>query len=68
MNQSYSQVSGGNHRIDYRHDLIFLDALSETPTVNKRHGFFVDLATNHYKNDSNTFLLEQFYNWNGLCI
>ena len=35
---------------------------------NKRNGFFVDLASNHAFRLSNTFLLEQKYDWDGLCI
>jgi hypothetical protein len=31
-------------------------------------GFFVDLAANHYKHISNTYSLETFAGWNGICI
>lgn len=31
-------------------------------------GFFVDLAANHYKVISNTYSLETFPGWNGICI
>lgn len=32
------------------------------------NGFFIDLAANHYKALSNTYLLEQFKFWKGICI
>lgn len=34
----------------------------------KRHGFFIDLAANHFRELSNTYFLEQQYDWNGICI
>lgn len=34
----------------------------------KRNGTFVDLAANHAISISNTMVLEQKYNWTGLCI
>lgn len=34
----------------------------------KRNGFFVDLAANDAVWASNTFALEQNYNWTGICI
>lgn len=34
----------------------------------KRDGFFIDLAANHPTFLSNTYSLEQKFNWNGLCI
>ena len=34
----------------------------------KKSGFFVDLASNDWKELSNTLQLEMKYDWNGLCI
>jgi FkbM family methyltransferase len=34
----------------------------------KYDGFFVDLASNHWEKDSNTYVLEYYNNWKGLCI
>jgi hypothetical protein len=34
----------------------------------KSNGFFVDLASNHYTLLSNSFSLEQWNNWKGVCI
>lgn len=33
----------------------------------KRNGYFVDLAANHPVIFSNTYALEQFFNWTGIC-
>ena len=35
---------------------------------NKTNGYFVDLAANDAIHLSNTFALEKFYSWNGVCI
>ncbi|GKZ00018.1 hypothetical protein MPSEU_000955200 [Mayamaea pseudoterrestris] len=35
---------------------------------NKRNGYFVDLAANDAVQISNTYALETFFDWNGLCI
>lgn len=35
---------------------------------NKTNGFFVDLAANHPIIGSNTYSLETYFHWNGLCI
>lgn len=34
----------------------------------KSGGYYVDLATNHYKLGSNTYALDIFNNWQGICI
>lgn len=34
----------------------------------KTNGFFVDLAAQHAKIESNTYVLEKDLNWNGICI
>ena len=34
----------------------------------KTNGFFVDLAAQHAKIDSNTYVLEKDLNWSGICI
>jgi hypothetical protein len=34
----------------------------------KRQGYFLDLAANHAYNISNTFSLERFFDWDGLCM
>jgi Methyltransferase FkbM domain len=37
--------------------------------LNQKHGgYFVDLAANHAHGLSNSYLLEEYYNWSGLCI
>jgi len=33
-----------------------------------RSGYFIDLAANDWQKDSNTYSLETFEKWNGLCI
>ena len=35
---------------------------------NNTGGFFVDLASNHWKRLSNTLLLEVTYKWQGICV
>lgn len=37
-------------------------------TNDKPGGYYVDLATNHYKLGSNTYALDLFNNWQGICI
>ena len=37
-------------------------------TMWSQPGFFIDLAANDYQNLSNSFALEQFDGWDGLCI
>ena len=37
-------------------------------TNDKSGGYYVDLATNHYKLGSNTYALDIFNNWQGICI
>lgn len=44
-------------------DLYVLDILD-----NKRNGYFVDIGANHIKNNSNTYLLEKEYGWEGLLV
>jgi FkbM family methyltransferase len=34
----------------------------------KKSGYFVDLASNHFSIASNTYALEVFNKWNGICI
>jgi FkbM family methyltransferase len=34
----------------------------------KRNGFFVDLAANDYIKLSNSYSIERYYNWSGICI
>ena len=34
----------------------------------KEHGYFVDLAANQYRDSSNTYVLEYFNKWRGVCI
>ena len=31
-------------------------------------GYFIDLAANDWQKDSNTYALEAFDDWNGLCV
>jgi len=35
---------------------------------NKTRGWFVDLAANHARKNSNTFVLERHFAWSGICI
>mmetsp|Transcript_5607 Transcript_5607/g.9207 ORF Transcript_5607/g.9207 Transcript_5607/m.9207 type:complete len:369 (-) Transcript_5607:64-1170(-) len=44
-------------------DLVLLNILDD-----KNGGYFVDLATNDYQFLSNTYALEYFNKWNGVCI
>ena len=34
----------------------------------KPNGFFIDLAANAWEHLSNTYALERYYNWSGICI
>lgn len=34
----------------------------------KRNGFFVDLAARYWQRGSNSFTLETYYDWQGICI
>jgi FkbM family methyltransferase len=45
-----------------KQDVFVLDYLK------KRNGFFVDVGAGHYQVLSNTYLMEQEYDWNGICI
>ena len=53
-NLSYSQVG---------QDYFVADIMG-----NKKNGFFLDLASNHFKFLSNTYALEMDLDWEGLCI
>jgi hypothetical protein len=44
-------------------DFLVLDLLGH-----KRNGFFVDLAARYWHRGSNSFHLETYYDWNGICI
>jgi hypothetical protein len=44
-------------------DIILLKMLRQ-----KKNGYFVDLAANHFRTLSNTYLLELYHNWKGICI
>lgn len=44
------------------------DEMVEKLTDKKNNGFYIDLAANHYKLISNTYLLDVNYNWKGLCM
>ena len=48
---------------DSQQDVLILLLLKD-----KAKGFFVDLAANHYKARSNSYNVEQYDDWNGLCI
>jgi hypothetical protein len=37
-------------------------------TGGKRNGYFVDLAARYWHRGSNSFLLENYYKWRGICI
>jgi hypothetical protein len=34
----------------------------------KKNGTFVEIGSNHYKYDNNTYLLEKIYNWRGIMV
>jgi FkbM family methyltransferase len=44
-------------------DFFVLDRVSY-----KEHGFFVDIGAADGITGSNTFILEKFYKWNGICV
>lgn len=44
------------------------DTLILNITEQKKGGFYVDLAANHYKSLSNTYSLERYNQWEGICI
>jgi len=44
------------------------DVLVSLLLKDKSKGFFVDLAANHYKARSNSYNIEQYDYWNGVCI
>jgi len=44
------------------------DEVIMTLMNNMRNGYFIDLAANEAVGHSNTFALEQSFDWNGLCI
>lgn len=33
-----------------------------------KNGFYLDLASNHWKSLSSTYTLEKYFNWSGICI
>ena len=43
-------------------------ALMPSDGMGNRHRFFIDLAANEWRRNSNTRALERDYNWEGLCI
>ncbi|KAL7580145.1 hypothetical protein ACA910_012901 [Epithemia clementina (nom. ined.)] len=58
---------------DYFHQVRWFSQLRQDYIVSellqqKRNGYFVDLAANDAIRISNTFALERYYNWTGLCI
>jgi hypothetical protein len=63
--QSYRPISDSNPYVDYSQGQS--TALNEI-FANKTNGFYIDLATNHWETGSNTFALEIFFNWTGICI
>jgi FkbM family methyltransferase len=52
-----------SHSQKSRQDIMVLTFFND-----KNDGFFVDLASNHWEQDSNTYVLEYFNNWKGICI
>ncbi|KAJ1392270.1 hypothetical protein B484DRAFT_308349, partial [Ochromonadaceae sp. CCMP2298] len=46
-----------------KQDLMILDLFQD-----KNDGFFVDLASNHWQELSNSLSLEHFNNWAGVCV
>lgn len=46
-----------------RQDLVILKLFNDKPG-----GYFVDLNANHWEIDSNTYILEFYNKWKGLCI
>lgn len=46
-----------------RQDLMILKLFNDKPD-----GYFVDLHANHWEIDSNTYILELYNKWKGLCI
>ena len=52
-----------SHSQKSRQDILILSLFND-----KNDGFFVDLAANMWEQDSNTYVLEYFNNWKGICI
>jgi len=44
-------------------DLLVLELLG-----NKRGGFYVDIGARYWHKGSNTFALDYYYGWNGICV
>lgn len=51
---TYSQINQDRHAMD-------------TIFKYKHNGFFIDIGANNGVNLSNTYLMEKYYNWNGIC-
>lgn len=58
-----SPASEWSHPASEGQDLLVLSLLD-----NKRNGFFVDLAARYWQRGSNSFHLETYYDWRGICI
>jgi len=52
-----------SHSQEYKQDMAVILFLKD-----KENGYFVDLAANHWEHLSNTYALETFNKWKGVCI
>lgn len=63
----YTDALKGGQKVDsasqLQQDFLVLEYLG-----NKKNGYYVDLAANHYQILSNTYYLEKMNGWSGLCF
>ncbi len=55
-------------RTNYNYSQILQDVFVETVTDGMENGTYLEIGSNHYKNNNNTYLLEKKYKWKGLSI
>ena len=61
----YHPIKSNNPMIEYSQGQI---QILTTILKNKTNGYFIDLAANYWKQGSNSWPLEYYYNWTGICI
>ncbi len=59
----YQSNQGFHHEGQCKQDITVYEILDK-----QLNGYFIDLASNEYKFISNTYALEKYANWSGLCI
>ena len=65
FNIIYHPITNNNPMIEYSQGQI---QILTTILKNKTNGYFIDLAANYWRQGSNSWPLEYYYNWTGLCI